>query len=435
MTVEREMGAQEFTPYFSGSSADLVHHCAASLVLPRAKTNSPAATMGSAIHQHLHERNPSIFGPERACERLGAVAKTWDLNEVETEIFAARCRGFQWVPPEGCFTEQPLALMQDGTVEPVAGARGEYAARPSTVACATIDAFWSEPTPLRRRTPVPQCPEDSILWVIDFKTGSGTYVSAVEQNRQLRLCALLAARYTGAKYVVPAVVYVQKGAGVWDAPEHPWGSDELAEIERELVRDHTRLVAAQGAMAAGRQPECNEGPWCQWCPAHDRCPPKVAMVRAVVTGEIATPIAVPLTPEQRQRAAVILPQLDTFTRKLRALLQADTTASGPVDRGDGTLWGPHEVEEEVIDPELGSGVIGAELGPDGVREALTMRLPKSGIERAVKTVHAAAGIKRQAAATVRRIFAKLHEEQAISKRTSVEYGVYKAPAPETVNEG
>jgi hypothetical protein len=411
--------------FFSGSSLALARRCPASSVLPKAHWSSPAAAMGSAIHEHLADR--VSLGLEDAFARLPEIAKRWELVDEVARIFFARCRAFKYTPPAGAVAEFALGLNLEGAVRECVGARGEYAVREGTILPLTLDVMWAEPEPLVLVDGVQVCPVGSVLWVIDWKSGLEEHVDAAEINRQILSAALMAGRYTGARYVMPAIVYVRAGDGEWDCLEAPVELDSLAWVEKEIRDTHEACVEQARRLAAGEALDLAEGQHCLHCGARDRCPAKTAMVQSVM-GDAVPALPLPLTPEQRLRLATMLPQLQRWHDKAEALLHSDVEASGPIDLGDGRQWGPHAVLRDEIDPEQGLAVLASEIGEEGARSALTVKLPKSGIEEAVKTAHAAAGIKRQVSPTVRRVFAKLKEAGAIQKVSQTRWEAHKVAA-------
>ena len=147
---------------FSGSSYSQAQKCPGSVVLPQVGADVPAAASGSAQHQHFAER--AQLGVERAFERLDLVAQAWDLSEDSAAIFAALCRRFTWVPPEGAVVELPLGLYADGRVRRVVGGRGSYEGPDGLLFPGTLDVMWAEPDPLViDASGAPRCPESSVL--------------------------------------------------------------------------------------------------------------------------------------------------------------------------------------------------------------------------------------------------------------------------------
>ena len=395
--------------------------------------------MGSAIHAHLADRVQ--LGGNEAFGRLAAQAKHWDLDEDAARIFEARCRAFRFAPPPGVLVEVPLALLADGDVRSCAGARGEYTVPDGALLPLTLDAMWSEPEPLTWIDDTPRCPEGSVLWVIDYKTGSDENVDAIENNRQLLAAALLAARYTDAATVLPAAVLVRAGEGEWDTLEAPVTVDELAWVEEEIRTVAAACTEQARLLEAGEPLALIEGNHCLYCPARDRCPAKVAMVRKVLGSDEAFDLAVPLSAADRTRLATMLPQLERWTVKAKALLRADVDLNGAIDLGDGRVWGPHVVMRDELDPGIGVHVLAKEIGEDKAHEALSITLTKRGAEEAIKAAHAEAGIKRKVGPTIRRVLARMHEAGAIRKVQQIRWGAHKvrrdldaADEPETTEE-
>lgn len=410
--------------HFSGSSYGRARLCAASTVLPRAAWISPAASMGSALHEHMADR--VNLGVDGAFARLPEIVQAWEFNEDEERIFIARCRSFKFYPPNGAIAEYPLALMADGSVLLCRGGKGEYEAPAGAILPLTLDVMWSEPDPLEIIDGLPVCPPGSVLWTPDYKSGSDENPDPIEHNRQALATALIAGRLTGAEYVFPAIVYIRSGEGEWDTLEKPLTLSELSWVEQEIRETHARCAEQKLRLEQGERVQTVEGSHCTHCGARSNCPAKTAMIRSVLTGEIDAPgLVSPLSDEHRLKLAMLLPQLDRWSRAAKEALIADVDAHGPVLLGEGRVWGPHETSQDEIDPWEGVAVLTDEIGEEAARAALSVELPKGSVHEAIRSAHMAQGIKRKVSEAERRFYAKAKERGALRKKVVVKYEVHK----------
>jgi len=356
----------------TGSSIDQAERCPASAVLPAVKSISGPSNFGSAGHEHMEMR--VRYGVDEAMERLKGVCWRWGLDETQTGVLTALVKHFEWSPPKGAVPETSLCLLEDGSVKRIGGGRGDYDLPAGGLFPMTIDVMWSEPEPLRVVDGLPICPDGSTLFVVDYKLGQDTNVAPVEQNGQALAGALLAARYTNAQRVVPAVVYVRRGKGDWDTMPHWLGEDELGVIE-DQVREIVAKVAKQRRKLEARKPlNYVEGEHCRYCKVQWLCPAKTVLLKSFLKPAAALgrkkkpPSALPqkLSASQRRRLAMMLPQLVQFTEQARAALQAYVEATGePILLTEGKVWGPYEQIQTKVVPKVAlpilRGVIGEEL--------------------------------------------------------------------------
>jgi len=378
-----------------------------------------AAAMGSAMHEHLHMR--AALGVDAAMLRIPQIAARWHIVGDDARIFHWRCRSFEWSPPPGAIGETGLYMREDGTVERTEGGRGHYPGLPAdAVAVGTIDLMWSEPEPLDLTDPLrPRCPPGAVLWVVDAKTGSTDHVTPIDRNLQVGGGTMMAARWTGATQAVPALLFMTPGPGDWDAPEVAWGPAELARAERRVRAVRAAKLDAWGRFARGEQLAFTESDKCAFCPGRLSCPPKIAMVKSALNDP--RPLIVgPLSDAQVRRLAMNLADLETFARQARALLKDIVDDRGPVDIGDGLVWGPEASERKVLDPRKALPVLLRELGDDALD---AFDVSKSAIERAVKERSA----KGFGAGNMRRVMAALGEAEALVPQTSTTYHVFRPP--------
>lgn len=418
--------------YVSGSSLQRCSACPGSAALPRWGAVNVRADMGSAFHDHLRDR--SLYPIDDAMHRIAEHAARWGLDDKLAGILAARARAWDWTPPPGAMGEVALGLFADGTVEVVTGGRGSYAARPERAAdlrvATRIDMFWAEPHPLLPPSApgaAPRCPSESLLWGMDLKSGSDTWVSPIERNLQALAAAVLPALWTGARYAVPAIVFPTPGPGTWDTLAGPLDRDSILR-GRDLLLDVAAKANAQRERARRGLPlALVEGPQCEWCDSRDACPKKLALVRALLGAEDVF-TGVRLTDDQAAALADLAPFLKHLSARAEAALRSHAVARGsPFPLSDGNVWGPHDDPRKVIDPRIAYNAVAEVVGNDAAWSAL--KVSEAGISRVVKEAHEQLGVERQVASTVRAIFREIIIEGGKSEVPRTRWGRHKAHAP------
>jgi hypothetical protein len=408
----------------SASALPLLAICAGSAVLDRVHSVNDKSKAGQAIHDHMRLR--ASHGVDYAVAMLERTAAAYDLDEKETGFFIARCKGFTWSPPAGAFGEVALCLCDDGTVVRVTGGAGSYAGLPANaVVPGQVDLMWSEPEPLDMSDPAhPRCPKGSILWVVDYKSGKEDYVEPIERNIQVGTYTMMAAKWTGAEYAVPAILFVRKGSGEWDAPEAAWGTAEISAAEKRAKDIVARGREQLERLARGEVPVFTEGKHCEFCDAAWRCPAKTAVLKALVGAPLPKGSA-PLTVEERSWLAAHLKQFEAFARAARTALILDVQANGAIPLEDGTVWGPiaKPVTEIIVPRAL--PVLQEELGEELANNALDVTLSRGRIEANVKKLHHEQGLTRQVAPTMRRIMAKISEAGGLLSEPRIEHRAYR----------
>lgn len=408
--------------YNSGSELPRVSKCAASGALPKVRRIGDKDRMGSALHEHARDR--VILGLAGAFDRLQIVAEAHDLDERESSIFKARAAHFTWTPPRGAMPEIALALLENGEAVVVQGGRGQYPELPlGAIAPATTDVFWAEPRPLfiDKASGRLRCPEESVLWVADIKTGRELYVDPVEKNWQALTEMLLAARWTGAKRAIPALIFWQKGDGLWDVASHTYDEAALLEVERGVRKIHARATEQRHRLAAGIPLEYVTGGHCTYCDSAIYCGAKTAEIKRVLDDPHPLDVA-RLTDEQLRKLAQMEPQIASLAKTVRAALVSASSSVGPIRMTDGRFWGAYDQPKDELDPEIAMRVLEGEIGAEQSRRAFAFETSKSAIEQAIKSAHKAKGIERQGAAAMRRVMAQLREAGGITRVFSTSYG-------------
>jgi hypothetical protein len=408
----------------SGSSAQRVDVCPASGTrsLALMEHESADADAGSALHEHTVDRGR--LGATDALERLDEVFDKWNVDEDERGFLRARLLRWEWVPPRGAVMELRLALMPDGNVVRV-GKDERYHAE--ALITGQFDIAWSEPTPLIiKPNGAIECDSDSVLWVMDLKTGNEAWVHTVETNLQTAIYAALMARFTKAERVVPGIIYPAPGPGIWDVMPHAWGEREVDAVLARVLEIRERVNEVQGQIDRGEPFRLTEGRHCQYCQGRGRCPAKVALFRSVLAKDGAA-IPVPwgpggLTEADAVRLAESLGQLEHFRERARAALEIYVQDNGPIPLGDGLVWGPMATKSKRINGKIALPILKAELG----EESIELKVTGADIERAVKAKLAGA---RGAAPMVRSLYAKIGEAGGITEKAGEQFCVHR-PEPQ-----
>ena len=128
------------------------------------------------------------------------------------------------------------------------------------------------------------------------------------------------------------------------------------------------------------------GKWCGTCPARLHCPTQVAMVHrmAMTPDDVAADLARGLAlPEVRRDAYNRLRAAEKALQWVRGQLYASMTDLGPIDLGNGKVFGPHETTSEAFDPEVVWPWMSERFGVDAAKDAMTLKTSKTAIARVV----------------------------------------------------
>lgn len=409
---------------FSGSMLPLVAKCRPAGVLPRVGRIGDRDRMGNALHEHARDR--LLYGIDGAVERLGAVAQAWHLDEREESIMRARAMGFEFTPPRGAMPEIALCLCDDGRVEVVEGGRGVYERLPEGGTLPTqIDIFWAEPLPLYLDAAGRvRCPPDSVLYVGDYKTGQETFVDDVERNLQTMLGCVLAAKWTGARFAIPAIIYWRKGKGIWDVPPAPYDAAALAQAEQGILQLHAEAAETKRRIAAGDPVTYTTGRHCTFCDAETYCTAKVASMKRYL--DDPRPLdATQLTADQALHLARVEAQIARFSENLRGVLVAYTKARGPIPEvAPGKSWGAYTKPTSSIDGAVALEALAQEIGSDDANKALKVEVSKSAMEEAIKASHKRSGIARQVSAAMRRVLGRVRAGGGFVDGLQIRFGLH-----------
>lgn len=439
------------------SKLALIDRCSGAAALPWVREmDVPGSAVGHALHQVQEHRTRD------GSADLDAIAERWELTEADRGRFfylATRCRP---EIPAGALAEVSLAY-ESGVVLAIPNPdRSHTYDAPGAELCGTVDVMWAEPEPIKNNRvpawmapPWPPlrhwCPPGSVLWVVDYKTGDENNVAPIRKNLQLRASALLAARWTGAQRVIPAICFldgppegVEIGQGRWEVGE-PLGPAELDEIEAQIRDILRRAEGARLAVAAGEQPELATGSHCVHCPARTACPAHLAEVRAMIEaggaieawGDVPTCAGMgkaKLSAAEASYIAERLPMIERAIEKAKEAIKAHVDAHGPIALSDGKEYGAREEKRTEIDPGVAFDEIAKALdGAEGAAFA-AFATSKGGIKTAVQDANVIARSMgeptRKVAPTVRAIMADIKAAGGLTETT---VKVYKARHPKALD--
>ncbi len=367
--------------------------CAASVALPKVDNVSRLAALGNAIHEVIEGQ---ITGAHRLPEE---VATAWELEGVERGRFFHLVRTFAPKIPVGARAEMSLGLFSNWLVRPIEGGRGDYPDLPDLVSAGTIDAMWSGPAGLDGDV----CPDGDTLWVVDWKTGDEGNVPPPAKNWQLRAAAFMAAKWTGARRVIPAICFVEPGEGRWDIGAEI-GPGELEEIGRVLSGILTDIADAVDAHRNGIGPVATVGSHCEHCPARPGCVVHIAEAKALVATS-PDALAKPLTEDEARRIAGMLPGANKVLELAKQALRLYVKDHGPISLPDGKVYGPRAAGRDTYATRISYEALAREIGD--VAADAAFKTSKEAMYDAVGAAHDAAGIKRKKGAAMAKVLGEI----------------------------
>ncbi len=247
---------------------------------------------------------------------------------------------------------------------------------------------------------------DTVI-VLDWKGGRDVEPAAT--NGQLWTCALAACRALGKHSAIIRIVYHNQNGR---CDEHEIGALELAEFAGRLERLHIDVAQLQAARQRGEVLPTREGDHCAHCPAKPFCPAKNALIVAVAEHGLQVLGDATMTPERARAGYEQLVRVEDLIRDARKRLETYVDEQGPIDLGDGRMFGRYvRAGNEKLDGSVAVKAI-AEVVGESAREfeavAIERRTSKAAIDRACKAVGAPRGTSTKVVKRIRDLGGATH---------------------------
>lgn len=224
-------------------------------------------------------------------------------------------------------------------------------------------------------------PEHVEIW--DLKTGL-TPQEPLEHHAQMKGLACAVGTTHGKPVRTMLLIAPRDGQKPRIVAGPTYGAFDLLELGEWLRGIAERLQRAHGS--PDRNKRFSVGKWCGTCPARLHCPTQVAMVHRMATtpDDVAADLARGLAlPEVRRDAYNRLRAAEKALQWVRGQLYASMTDLGPIDLGNGKVFGPHETTSEAFDPEVVWPWLSERFGLDAAKDAMTLKTSKTAIARVV----------------------------------------------------
>lgn len=357
-------------PTFSALERALA--CPASEVLPHADTSGGYAPLGNAVHHYINgavltDRETAL---EHVPEEYRALCEAIPLDELPTNVSS----------------EIPFAIdVRTGLCRRLPDGDGwrDYSDATEDEICGTLDAVGI----------------GAIGYVGDYKTGRS--VTHPSRNPQLLAGALALTRAYQLSECKVEAIYVH-GGSVYrqSAVVHAF---ELSAFLLRLV--HMREVIDQWWMSrvpcldhdspmgrgAVTVADVAPGSWCRYCPAFQACPAQQQLGLTMTDGSLANRVEGWCGLLDAEQATIAYGQwqaMKRLTARVGDILTAYAKEHGPIDIGDGRVYGPVEYpgNEKIDGPILRAHAIrlfGHVFADDATQHVTT----KSLVDKAIKAHH------------------------------------------------
>lgn len=219
--------------------------------------------------------------------------------------------------------------------------------------------------------------------ILDWKTGYSD-VEPAATNGQLWGYALAAARALGKDRAIVRIVYTKTKF----VDEYHIDALELADFADRLEQLHLRVIELHSKRA--EHVPTKEGSHCKYCPSKHACPSKNALLVQLGSNGLAVIGDALMTPERALSAYQQFVQVEQLVKDARARLQSYVDSHGPIDLGNGKLYGRYErAGDERLDGTVAVQAIREVVG-ESHREfeavAIDRRTSKAALTRAAKAI-------------------------------------------------
>lgn len=363
--------------------------CPGSAILPQVGSITEASEKGNVLHEYLALR---LTGKSEEAALLAIPAQ---YHEDARSIDLSGMPEFEWVKTEVAFAYDPSTRVARVLGENIQRDYKGYGLVEDEEFPCTID--WCGKT------------VDGRLVLGDWKTGNAYTVEAAKDNWQLFLGAICVEYcFAGVEAkTIHAAIARTLGTTRFD-----WA--EYDAFDLELYSDQLDLLKGQLRQMDPAHPKLVEGAHCQYCPAFNACPAKVALMRAlsVTPGLLADEVKGMLTPENAALAYARYRAVKAALRKLDVAFQ-EYAARTPIVLPDGKVYGKKVEEREEIDPQIAWDALAARNYDP--RIGLSLDVSKASLERAVRAANPPRG---KAAEWMRNLLGAISERGGIVlKRT------------------
>jgi len=373
---------------FSLSKAELAEACPASCALPGVSSSSTAAHRGTALHRYV----------VRALA-VGSDAALAEVPEDDRELCAQYVLTGLPSDPGAYACEVAFAIDR---------ATGRARLLGLDIGRDYAGAAERLGQPLR---PTEVCGSADFVTLLggdgvgvdDLKTG-WSRVTAAERNLQLGALAYASAQVYGRDWAdVRLLVRREDGSGYFSRAR--LDSFALDGVLLRLRRAAEGVRQAREDVSAGRVPKMSEGTWCRFCPAQWGCPAKTTLIRTLAMAPqtvLENQVSEQLTPETAraayERLKVIKGVLGVVEGSLRSYVEEH-----PIDLGDGYVYGRRPIIRKVIDGHKAYSIIYELHGAAVAASACDMETSQAAIERALRPVAPARGLKALKTALLERL--------------------------------
>lgn len=224
---------------------------------------------------------------------------------------------------------------------------------------------------------------DDVVHVYDLKTGLAPHED-LAYHAQMRALACAVGTTHGKSVQTWLIVAPRDGQRPYLKRGPLYGAFDLLELGEWLRGLAARIDEARRTPDARKR--YSVGRWCANCRARLSCPTQTAMVHRMATtpDDVAADLATALAnPETRRLAYNRLRAAEKALQWVRGQLYASMADLGPIDLGNGKVFGPHETTSEAFDPETVWTWMSERFGADAARAAMTLKTSKTAISRVV----------------------------------------------------
>jgi hypothetical protein len=225
-----------------------------------------------------------------------------------------------------------------------------------------------------------------VLEVYDLKTGL-TPSETLEHHAQMKALACAA----GLAHMKPVQTFLIIAPRDGQRPYVKTGP-RYEILDLLALGEWLRTLAARVRQAHGqpdKQKRFSVGKWCGTCRARLYCPTQVALIERMAKDpdNVATDLSQALAlPDTRRLAYHRLRAAEKALQWVRGQLYASMADLGPIDLGNGKVFGPHATTTEEFDPEVVWPWVSERFGVDVAREAMNLKTSKTRIGQALKKV-------------------------------------------------